>query len=264
MGKNYIKTAFAIVMSILLGVFIGMGGMALYVKHGVINTLFEQQKEMKEAYDNVVQRLLTLEKQGSDFSSALKKLKSELPRRQPPEDYSKVYPIDVAHSPILGKKDAPVTIVEFVDFQCPFCARYHPLVLEAVKLYPDKVKAIIKNFPLPFHQQAKSAAEAAFAADEQGKYWEMANELLKNNTDLSEKKFKELAKGIGLNVNKFLMDYREKKETWNRYIQKDMQMGNKVEVRGTPTIYINGSKTRARDLESFKKAIEESLSIKKQ
>ncbi|HAH19976.1 MAG: hypothetical protein A2Y00_08980 [Omnitrophica WOR_2 bacterium GWF2_43_52] len=264
MEKNYVKTGLVILTSIVLGVFIGMGVMALQVKHGAVNTLFEQQKEINEAFGKLEERLVTLEKQGDDFSSTLKKLRSELPQRPPPEDYAKVYPIDIAHSPILGQKDAPITIVEFVDFQCPFCARFHPLILEAVKLYPDKVKAVLKNFPLPFHQQAKSAAAAAFAAGEQGKYWEMANELLKNHTDLSEKRFKELAKGLGLNVAKFLKDYSEKKAIWSDYIEKDMKLGGKVEVRGTPTIYINGCKTRARDLESFKKAIEESLSIKKQ
>src|SRR3989338_2850142 len=87
----------------------------------------------------------------------------------PDEDYSKAYEIPVAHSPVRGVKNAPITIVEFADFQCPFCSRFHTPILEVLKAYPDKVNYMLKNFPLPFHPEARPAAKAAFAAGEQGK-----------------------------------------------------------------------------------------------
>lgn len=214
-----------------------------------------QHKKMFERQARIEVRLGELEKEIKSMKVSVKRMASRRENAQK-EDYSKAYDIDISDSHILGRKDAPVTIVEFVDFQCPYCARFHPLVLEAVKAYPGKVRAVVKNFPLPFHKEALPAAKAAFAAGEQGKYWEMADSLLRNNGSLGEKKFKELAKALGLNVSRFLQDYKEKDSQWQGYIQKDISIGNKVEVRGTPTIYINGRKTRARDIESFRKEID--------
>ena len=174
----------------------------------------------------------------------------------PSEDFTKVHEIPVAHSPVRGNKDAPITIVEFVDFQCPFCGRFHPPVLEVLKAYPDKVKYILKNFPLPFHPQALPAAKAAFAAGEQGKYFEMVDAILADNSNLGEEKFKELAKKIGLNVDKFTKDLAEKDAQWQQWITADMELVEKVDVRGTPTFFLNGRKTMSRDLGTFKKEID--------
>jgi len=183
------------------------------------------------------------------------------PQQAPPsEDLNKVHSIPVDHSYVRGAKDAPVTIVEFVDFQCPFCSKFHPPVTQAINAYPGKVNYIIKNFPLAFHQQAKSAAKAAMAAGEQGKYYEMADLLLDNSRSLNEDKYKELAGQLGLNVEKFLKDYKEKDSQYEDMIAKDMKLGEQVAVRGTPTFYINGRKTNARDLDSFKAEIDQILS----
>ena len=181
---------------------------------------------------------------------------AQQPSAVPSEDYSKVYTIDIAHSPIRGNPKAAVTIVEFVDFQCPFCQRFYPPVQEVLKAYPKEVNYILKNFPLSFHPQARPAAKAAFAAGEQGKYWEMVDLLLQNAASLSEEKFQELAQQLKLNVDKFLKDYKEKDAKWEELINKDMSLGGQVDVRGTPTFYINGRKTLARDLNAFKAEIE--------
>ena len=219
----------------------------------------------------IKQRLAALENQWKGLQVALNAGFDGRIRRQakagpgrgnqgsPPEDFTKVYDIEVAHSIIIGKKDAPVTIVEFVDFECPFCAQFHPLMVEAARAYPEKVNYIIKNFPLNFHTNAKSAAKAAFAAGKQGKYSEMVDALLSNNKILSEEKYKEIAKSLGLNVRKFLNDYKKKDAEWEDYIQKDKALGDKIGVRGTPTFYINGRKTRARDVAGFKKEIDQIL-----
>jgi len=176
---------------------------------------------------------------------------------QPPSDeYTKVHQIDVGRTFIKGKKDAPVTIVEFSDFQCPFCARFYPFINEILAAYPDKVNFVLKNFPLSFHPQAKPAAKAALAAGEQGKYYEMVDLLLQNNQNLTDDNFKVLAKQLKLDVKKFTDDYTKKDAQWEDLIKADLDLGQKVDVRGTPTFYINGRKTMARDLNGFKQEID--------
>ncbi len=119
---------------------------------------------------------------------------------------------------------------------------------------------MVKNFPLPFHPQAKPAAKAAFAAGEQGKYAEMADRLLANGQRLGEEIFKKLAKDLGLNADKFWKDYQGKDAQWEKYIQEDITLGEQVGVRGTPTFYLNGRKTNARDLSEWKREIDQILS----
>ncbi len=184
------------------------------------------------------------------------------PPGPPPEEFTKVYDIDIGQSPVRGKKDAPVIITEFVDFQCPFCARFYPPIKDILKEYPDKVSYMLKNYPLPFHAQAKPAAKAVFAAGEQGKYWEMVDAILVDPTNLSDQKLQDLAKNIGLNEKKFLSDYKDRDAEWEKVIQSDLQLGEKVDVRGTPTFFINGRKTMARDFAGFKKEVEEILNKK--
>ncbi|HBR14210.1 MAG TPA: hypothetical protein DD723_01515 [Candidatus Omnitrophica bacterium] len=177
----------------------------------------------------------------------------------PPEDYTKIYDIPVDHSPVRGNPNAPVTIVAFNDYQCPFSARFHPVILDVLKAYPDKVNFIIKNFPLSFHPQAIPGAKAVLAAGGQGKYFEMADALLADNKDLSEERFKKEAEKLGLNVEKFMKDYKDNDARWQDIIQKDLTLGQNVNVQGTPTFYINGHKSSARDLDSWKKEIDNVL-----
>ncbi len=138
---------------------------------------------------------------------------------------NKVYTIDPGVSSILGKKNAPVTIVEFSDFQCPFCARFYPVIKDVLAAYPDKVRVIIKNFPLPFHPNARPAAKLAMAANEQGKFQGMMEALLANGGDVSDAKIKEYAKNLGLDYNKLMADYKNKDAQWEKQIQDDMQLG---------------------------------------
>lgn len=205
-------------------------------------------------------RISVLEEQVKNIQSFFKRVEAGSP---PVEDYSKVYDIDIGYSPVMGKKDALVTVVEFLDFQCPYCAKFHFQMTEAVKAYPEKVNYVVKNFPLNFHKNAESAAKAAFAALEQGKYFEMVDALLKNSKNLNEDKYKELAENLGLDMEKFLKDYKEKNEKWQSYIEKDKALGVKVDVKGTPSYYINGRKTRARNAQDFKKEIGKILTKEK-
>lgn len=180
----------------------------------------------------------------------------------PSEDMNKVYDIPIDHSPVLGDKNAPVMIVEYVDFQCPFCSRFHGPVLDVLKMYPGKVSYMIKHFPLSFHPQAAPASRAALAAGEQGKFFEMANAILADNKNLSDDRFKELAKELKLDEKKFWKDYTEKAAQYDEIIKKDMQLGSQIDVRGTPTYYINGKKTVARDVNSYKREVDAILGNK--
>ena len=209
---------------------------------------------------NLEQRLGNLDKKVDSlvqiFTRGMGAAQQQQQQGPPPDEYTKVHSIDIGQSFIQGKPNAPVTIVEFADFQCPFCSKFHSVINDVLKVYPDQVKYVLKNYPLPFHPQAKPAAKAALAAGEQGKYWEMADLLFANFKELSEEKFQELAKNIGLNAGKFNKDYKEKDQEWENRIKTDMELGQKVEVRGTPTFYLNGRKTIARDLAAFQKEID--------
>jgi protein-disulfide isomerase len=205
-------------------------------------------------------RISALEKRIVELTNIVQRLSGgpaaqQVPQR-PQEDYNKVYKLDVAHSPVKGNPSAPITIVDFVDIQCPYSARFYPVIDELLAVYPEKVNFVVKNFPLQFHPQARPAAKAAFAAGEQGKYYEMIKLLLDNNRELTEDKFKELAGQLGLNVEKFVNDFKQKDAQYEQWIQQDIVLGSQSDVRGTPTFFLGGRKTTARDFSSFKTQIE--------
>lgn len=231
---------------------------------GGLATLIQKQQQMEN-------RLSSLESEWKGFKLAFQRgmgggrgaAEQDDNQGPPPEDYTTVHTIDIGTTPVNGKKDAPIMVVEFMDFQCPFCGRFHPPMVEAAKAFPGKVSYMIKNFPLPFHPNARPAAKAALAAGEQGKYFEMAELLVANQQSLSEDKYKEFAKQLGLNEKKFWDDYKNKDAQWEKTIKDDMALGGQVGVQGTPTYYINGKKTMARDVESYKKEFEAILNAGK-
>jgi protein-disulfide isomerase len=267
------KKIFTIVLVVVIGILLCVTFISSQSKAPLLKEFVKQQTELIKKQNGLADqqkalenRLDLFEAKWDGFQAAINQLGgagdragTAPPPRPPAEDPNKVYDIDVAHTPVAGNKNAPITLVEFVDFQCPFCARFHPPMVEAANAFPKKVNYMIKNFPLSFHPQAKSAAKAAFAAGEQGKYMEMADALLTNGSNLTEELYEQLAKDLGLNVKKFLKDYKEKDDQWEDYIQEDMALGGRVDVRGTPTFFINGKKTRARDAASFKREIEQIL-----
>ena len=292
------QRVFTLILVVVLGVLVGVGIVSKQTKGSMMKVMLEQQQKMMNVQNRIEQklaisqtrgfqqapagnnfgltsqvqrleqRIAALENQLKGVQDFLKQAKAAVAGQQkrqapPPEDFTKVYQIPVEHSSVYGNADAPITIVEFLDFQCPFCSRFHTPMMEAVKAYPKKVKYILKNFPLSFHQYAKPAAKAAFAAREQGKYWEMAQALLLNGRELSEEKIQEVAKQLKLDMKKFKKDYRGSDAKWEGFIQKDIQLGTKVGVRGTPTFYINGRKTNARDVATWKAEIEKALKEKK-
>ncbi|MCH2109600.1 MAG: thioredoxin domain-containing protein [Polyangiaceae bacterium] len=145
--------------------------------------------------------------------------------------------IDLTGSPVKGAKTAPITVVEWADFECPACRAAYPVVDEVVKADSD-VQFVFKNFPLSIHPTAENAARAAAAAQIQGKFWEMHHELFSVAPPLDDARLKEIAKKIGLDVAQFEKDL--KSEEVADAVARDRKQGEAVGLRGTPTIFING------------------------
>jgi protein-disulfide isomerase len=179
------------------------------------------------------------------------------------EDFEAVHRIDIEGSPVRGPQDAPVTLVEYSDFQCPFCARADPLLKQVAEKYPRQLRIVFKHFPLSFHPAARPVALASLAAQEQGKFWEFHDVVFKHNETLdgSQESVERYAKEAGLDLARFRKDLKEKRAQYDARIEKDLQQGNDVDVRGTPTLYLNGKKLdpRQRSLEAMSAAIESLL-----
>jgi protein-disulfide isomerase len=166
--------------------------------------------------------------------------------------------VDVGNAPTRGPKNAPITVVLFSDFQCPFCSRVEPSIAELEKALPGKVRVAWKNYPLPFHNNAKPAAEAALAANEQGKFWEMHEILFKNQQALSGADLEKYAKEIGLDMAKFKAAIDSHK--FAAQVEADTKQGSSLGVEGTPAAFVNGRLVSgAQPVDAFKKIAEEEL-----
>lgn len=167
-----------------------------------------------------------------------------------------VVDIDTTGAPFEGPVDAPVTMVIFTDFECPYCSQVVPLIKQVLKKNPESVKLVFKNMPLRFHKMAEPSARAALAAFEQGKFWEY-HDLLFAEKKLSEDKLTEFAKKLKLDMGKFKKDMAS--DTIKTKVQKDIQDAQQIGVTGTPTIFINGRKTQKRSLDYFQSLIDEEI-----
>lgn len=162
---------------------------------------------------------------------------------------------------VKGDSDAPVTIVEFSDFQCPFCSRFYTGALGDIEknyIETGKVKLVYRDFPLSIHPDAQKAAEAAECAKDQGKFWEMHDELFENQASLSVASLKQYASKIGLDEDDFseCLDSGEKASE----VQADFSDGTANGVSGTPTFFVNGQKlVGAQPYSEFEAAIEAAL-----
>ena len=158
----------------------------------------------------------------------------------------------------FGPTDSKVTIVEFSDFQCPFCSRAADAVTEIKKKYGDKVHFVFRQFPLSFHKDAHLAAQAALAAGEQGKFWEYHDKLFENQRALSREDLEKYAKELKLDLAKFkkALDKGEYKDE----VDADLKLGETVAVSGTPTMFLNGKRiSNPTDTAAVSKAIDEAL-----
>lgn len=141
-------------------------------------------------------------------------------------------------SPVKGAQNAPVTIVEFADFECPHCGLVAPQIDGVVEQHKNDVRFAFKFYPLPGHPHADIAARAAIAAWKQGKFWEMHHALFTNQRHLEQTDLDSYAKELGLDISRFHADMQSN-ETTER-IAKDKKLGEDLKIEGTPSIFING------------------------
>ena len=170
-----------------------------------------------------------------------------------------IHIFDVKDSPAKGGPlGAPVEIVLFSDFQCPYCSRINPALDEVVRRYGGRARLIFKQFPLSFHEDARRAASATLAAHEEGKFWEMHDLLFANQKRLKTNDLEGFATELGLDMAAFraAMD-----GSYDRVIDRDMEEAQKAGVRGTPTFFINGRKYQnpGRSADDIAKVIDKHL-----
>jgi protein-disulfide isomerase len=176
---------------------------------------------------------------------------------EPPPPFRAEVAIGEAYS--LGNPDAPVTIVEFSDFHCPFCRQAHGIVQQVLARYGDAVRLVYKDMPLDsLHPDARAAAEAALCAGAQGKFWEYHDALFASEPDVSVTALSRLTKQVGLDAAAFDACYSAR--TYKARVEATVQEGARLGVTGTPTFFINGRNlTGAQPLERFVKIIDEEL-----
>jgi protein-disulfide isomerase len=161
-------------------------------------------------------------------------------------------------APSFGPENAKVTVVEFSDFQCPYCSKGANAVAEIKKKYAGKVRVVFRQFPLSFHDKAHVAAEAALAAHAQGKFWELHDKMFANQGALDRPSIEKYASEAGLKVAAFKKALDDKQ--FAAAVDADMKLGTEVGVQGTPSMYINGKKVEnPTDVEAVGKMIDEML-----
>ncbi len=148
--------------------------------------------------------------------------------------------IPTAGAPSKGPNDARITIVEFSDFECPYCAKASSEIAQLMSDYPKDVKLIYKQFPLETHPHARMAAQAALAAQEQGKFWELHDRMFANYRQLSREHVASWAQELGVDLAKFNAGMDSKVIATR--IEKDLHDGEYAGVNGTPTFFINGQR----------------------
>lgn len=206
--------------------------------------------------EEVLNQLSEIRRDMKDIKNELKEMRGEINNIQTAILGKKKAPVrnvKFGEKPILGKNDAKVAIIEFSDFQCPYCNRHNIQTLPKLKKqYMDigKVKYVMRDFPLGFHRQAKPAAIAANCAGEQGKYWPMHDKLFENARKLKRELFIGLAKELELDEKKYVSCLDDPKQAVS--VEKDMAYGESLGVSGTPAFFIgnieNGIMTNVRPL----------------
>mgnify|MGYP002639745165 CR=1 FL=1 len=167
--------------------------------------------------------------------------------------------LDLSGSPRHGSADSPIVVVEYSEYQCPFCKRAQTTMHELEEKYGDQVSFVFKHFPLAKHTQAKPAAIASIAAERQGKFWEYKTALFEHQRDLkNEGIYEQIATEVGLNLEQFRRDIAD--PTIEAQIKADVTQAKQVGVTGTPCFFVNGYKLKgAKPLEAFVDVIDREL-----
>ncbi len=195
-----------------------------------------------------------------DYAKVLGQLK-QMEAANKPLTADKVAELNKTGAGEYGPADAKVTVVEFSDFQCPYCSRAAAAANDIKKKYGDKVRVIFRQFPLSFHKDAHLAGQASLAANAQGKFWEFHDLLFANQKALKRPELEKYAQQIGLDMGKFKKALDD--GTYKAAVDADMALGKRVAVQGTPTMFLNGKRvSNPGDAAGIGKQIETLLAAK--
>ena len=174
---------------------------------------------------------------------------------QPPSKFVQ-FALEAGDSPSIGPKDAKVTVLHYIDYQCPYCSRVAPTMAQLGEAYPKDVRVVIKMHPLSFHQNAQIAAEAAMAAHAQGKFFEMHSKLFENMAALSPEKVTAIAQEVGLDMERFKKDMDA--HTYKAEIEAEVKAVQGIGSNSTPTTFVNGrALVGAQPLASFQRLVDD-------
>jgi protein-disulfide isomerase len=167
-----------------------------------------------------------------------------------------------AGRPAKGPASAPVQIIEFSDFECPFCLRANPTIVQVLSAYGDRVRLVYRHYPLPNHPNARPAAEASACAQEQGRFWDYHDRLFANQSRLTTADLKQHAAELGLDAGPFNACVDSRK--YQKDVDADIEAANAAGVKGTPAFFINGRPlSGAQPLENFRRIIDDELERKR-
>ena len=170
--------------------------------------------------------------------------------------------VAAANGPSKGPSSAPIELIEFSDFQCPFCQRANPTVDQVLQTYGDRIHFVYRHFPLSNHPNARPAAEASQCAAEQGKFWPFHDKLFANQSRLGTEDLKKQAAELGLDAGRFNACVDERK--YRAQVDDDMKAGEEAGVNGTPAFFINGRiLSGAQPYEAFQRLIDDELGLSK-
>jgi protein-disulfide isomerase len=168
-----------------------------------------------------------------------------------------VYNISVEGSPFMGPENAPVTIAVFDDYECAYCAKMEAVFSQLLTKYPKGLKLVIKQYPLRNHKNARQASIAVLAAHKQGKFWEFHSQVFANQTELSTTKLDQIAESFSLDMTQFKKDLLSHDVL--SMIVRDVREGQKIGVKGTPTIFLNGKRVKDRSFTNLDQLIQREL-----
>ena len=165
--------------------------------------------------------------------------------------------IDISGAPVLGPHDAPVTIIVFMDYQCPYCARLMPVLKQVLQKYPSRVKVAYKQYPLKMHKAALSAAAASLVAARKGRFHDLHDVLMEDYKNLTDEIILDKASDLGF-VRETFRKEMDSPDIMT-LIQKDMQDGKRAGVSGIPSVFINGKRLKNRSLAGFQQMIDREM-----
>ena len=222
-------------------------------------TMEQRQRDLKRLYRHIVLRSLVILAVGGGIFGMIK-----LAARPPQDNRSVITAGAVTPEDwVKGNRDAKVILIEYSDFQCPACAFYYPLLEKFSEEFGDRIAIVYRHFPLPNHQNAKSAAYAAEAAGQQEKFWEMHDLIFDNQKEWKDERsadevFTNYAQTLNLNLDQFKTDFALKEI--RKKVESAYQNGVQLGINSTPTFFLNGEKLASpRNYEEFRNIIAQAI-----